>query len=458
MGRSRVSGSLLFALLVGCVSLKQATAVVEADEVKSFPGYGAPPTKHYSGYITIKESTHRRLHYLYVESVHPKTDPLVVWLQGGPGCSSLMGYFTENGPLYVHPDGKTLYQNPNSWNLVANMLYIEAPAGVGFSSSDSKMDYATNDSRTADDNLKFLLGFFEAYPELRSRDFYISGESYAGIYIPTLSYDILKHNEQASAQEKINLQGILVGNGCIGAKVGVCGPEHALGYAVPFLYAHGLISMKAWNVIREKCGASKIINTTACGQAVQSAMATTGPVNSLDIYGNCSDATRRSAEPRFWVGSRERLGAEVHECIGGLNVEAYLRTPEVMDALHVTEPKFAGPWSMCSPFIEMMYTRSVASLLDTVYPALISHYRVLIFNGDADAVVPYTDNEQWTSGMGYKEVAPFQAWLVDGQVAGYITRYENDFSFATVKGAGHMVPQFKPKAALALLTNFLSNK
>ena len=98
------------------------------------------------------------------------------------------------------------------------------------------------------------------------------------------------------------------------------------------------------------------------------------------------------------------------------------------------------------------------SLLDTVYPDLIKAYRVLIFNGDADAVVPYTDNEQWTSGMGVAEVSPFQAWLVDGQVAGYITQYEHDFSFATVKGAGHMVPQFKPRQAFVMLQNFLANK
>ena len=447
-------------LVVVACFLNHADAIVDSDEVTEFPGFGPPPTKQYSGYVTVLAKTNRRLHYIYVESAgDPDTDPLVVWLQGGPGCSSLMGYFSENGPLFVNDDGKTLRRNPSSWNRLANMLYIEAPAGVGFSSSDSEKDYATNDTRTAADNLQFLLGFFNSYPKLKGRDFYISGESYAGIYIPTLAYDILKYNEEAT-KDKINLVGILVGNGCIGDQVGVCGPEHTLGYALPFIYAHGLVSVKAMSAVKTACGDSKVITTKECSAAVVAAMAKTGPVNSLDIYGNCSDVTAAdAAEPRFWVGSlgsRGSVGAAIHECIGGINVETYLRSEAVMSALHVSQPPSAGPWSMCSTFIEERYTRTEKSLLETVYPALIKAYRVLIFNGDADAVVPYTDNEEWTSGMGYEEVAPFEAWLVDGQVAGYITRYEHDFSFVTVKGAGHMVPQFKPRQALAMLENFLS--
>ena len=84
---------------------------------------------------------------------------------------------------------------------------------------------------------------------------------------------------------------------------------------------------------------------------------------------------------------------------------------------------------------------------------------MLIYNGDADGCVPYPDNEEWTAGMGYPTLHHWHPWSVDGQVAGYSTVYtENNFSFVTVKGAGHMVPQTQPAAALYLFTAFLNGQ
>jgi len=82
----------------------------------------------------------------------PKNDPVALWTNGGPGCSGLEGLLTEQGPFRAVGNG-TLIANPYSWNLLSNMIFIEAPAGVGFSYSDNRQDYEqVGDARTAQDN------------------------------------------------------------------------------------------------------------------------------------------------------------------------------------------------------------------------------------------------------------------------------------------------------------------
>jgi len=91
----------------------------------------------------------------------------------------------------------------------ANVLFLESPVGVGFSYSNKSSDYSTNgDKKTATDNYLFLVNWLERFPEYKNRDFYISGESYAGHYVPQLAHTILYHNKKAKTT--INLKGILV--------------------------------------------------------------------------------------------------------------------------------------------------------------------------------------------------------------------------------------------------------
>jgi len=140
---------------------------------------------------------------------NPETDPVVLWLNGGPGCSSLLGLLSENGPFTLQQDGATLELNPYSWNQVASIIYLESPSGVGFSYSDNG-NYLTGDNDTAAGNYNFLLGFFEAFPEFASNPFYIAGESFAGYYVPQTAYAVMKGN--AAGNAKINLLGFAVGN------------------------------------------------------------------------------------------------------------------------------------------------------------------------------------------------------------------------------------------------------
>ena len=104
--------------------------------------------------------------------------------------------------------------NQNAWNKNAHVLYLESPAGVGFSKGKPE-SLITNDTGTARDNLLALTRFFEKFPSLKANDFYLAGESYAGIYIPRLAEEIVISNSQEGSEEKkINLKGILLGNAC----------------------------------------------------------------------------------------------------------------------------------------------------------------------------------------------------------------------------------------------------
>lgn len=102
------------------------------------------PYPAYSGYLNINDK--KALHYVLVSSQsNPETDPVLLWFNGGPGCSSLEGFIMEHGP-YVFDDGETeIKKNPYPWNLRANVAYIESPAGVGFSYAADKEARTTND-------------------------------------------------------------------------------------------------------------------------------------------------------------------------------------------------------------------------------------------------------------------------------------------------------------------------
>jgi carboxypeptidase C (cathepsin A) len=141
-------------------------ADVPGDLITNLPGLpgGTTPTKQYSGWLQL--SADKFFHYWFVYSANnPATDPVTLWLNGGPGCSSLDGFFYENGPFKFTgaTDGTglpILYNNPNSWHTVSNMLYLESPTGVGFSYSNNPNDYSMNDNQTAADNWKALTVFF----------------------------------------------------------------------------------------------------------------------------------------------------------------------------------------------------------------------------------------------------------------------------------------------------------
>jgi len=145
----------------------------------------------------------------------PANDPLIIWSNGGPGCSSLLGWLTELG-AWVVPDGSDTFQeNPWAWNKKANILYFDHPTPVGFSTcTKGSGDCHATDTTDGTDNLGALLNWFKKFPEFKSHDLWLSGESYAGVYMPTLLSTIDTHNNESTTTDKINLKGMMIGNGC----------------------------------------------------------------------------------------------------------------------------------------------------------------------------------------------------------------------------------------------------
>ena len=124
-----------------------------ADLVADLPGY---PYKGrlYSGYLSLEDPL-KKYHYVFIETTQDSYNaPLVLWLNGGPGCSSLLGWITENGPAIFKGSDDTLSMNEYSWNKLANIVYLESPGNVGFSYIDSFMPTETyiNDAISATEN------------------------------------------------------------------------------------------------------------------------------------------------------------------------------------------------------------------------------------------------------------------------------------------------------------------
>ena len=167
----------------------------------TLPGWDAElPSKQYSGLVRATRST---FHYWLVESEgDPASDPLVIWMNGGPGASSMFGMLSELGPFMLTEESAlveppALFRNPTGWQTAANVLAIEQPPPTGFSfcgdpagGLDACGDWT--DESAAEENYRFVLNWLERFPEYAERALYITGESYAGVYVPLLADNLVR--------------------------------------------------------------------------------------------------------------------------------------------------------------------------------------------------------------------------------------------------------------------------
>ena len=464
-------------------------AADNADEIISLPGLnGALPSKHYSGYLSGSDT--KKLHYWFAESENdPSNDPVVLWLNGGPGCSSLDGFLYEHGPFRVGLDAATknatLTPFEYSWNKKASTLYIEAPVGVGFSysTSSTKDDLQCDDDSQAVDNLAALKSFFTKFPEFASREFYITGESYGGIYVPTLAEAILQDESWSVTNNLPELKGIAVGNGCSGSEVGICswGPQGDV-YNTKYLMSSGFLPEALKSSLQSSCDFDAWFNgdktSTQCDAAVDQLNSYTKDLDTYCVYCDCADgsdaASLGSTHSKIAGANKVLLGEDnnnvnmrvdnlsTRACINSVEASAFLQDPAVQEAIHVTEANVQD-WSVCGTAKGWDYNSTRPNLPRDTYPYLINNIRVLIYNGDFDACVPYTDGEGWTSSLGLDEENAFHPWYVEGRnIGGYATEYKTtgngSFEFITVKGGRHEVPETEPKKAFVMINKFLDGE
>lgn len=441
------------ALLFGFISMINANT---DHEIKQLPNqkFERLPFRHFAAKIPL--STGEKMFYWYAESSNePDQDPIVLWLNGGPGCSSLGGFFTENGPFVVLSD-LTVDLNPYRWNRRANIVWLESPAGVGFSSPESDFHPYYNDETTTERSYEFLKHFFDRYPSLQGRDFYIAGESYAGIYIPALVNKLVENPLPG-----IQLKGFTIGNPFTDAEID--GNAY-----MDYFYSHAMISLENYDRMVKFC-ASEIGQcmytskncSKECSESVQEGLldSDTDQLNPYYIYGdkcmlkNSQAGMLRYTTKKNPVSPEFRQRSEIGPCTDKFT-QTYLNLPSVQNAIHVAEEGVS--WTDCNNRIAQVYNRTKSAL--PLYRNILNRgLRVLIYSGDADSVVNFMGTERWISRDGLKlsRKGKWSAWFgPDKQLAGYLQEYDG-LTFKTVKGSGHMVPATKPLHALNMFECFI---
>jgi len=422
------------------------------------PTYDGPEITQYSGYITVDEKSNRNLFYWLIESQNdPDTDPLVIWYQGGPGCSGLFGLFAESGPYMPDGNGGIQY-NPISWTQVANVLYLEQPAGVGFSYSDNPDDYNTNDFKAANDNFLFLEGFLAQYPQYVGRETWLSGESYAGVYIPTLTAVILNNSDSLIYSQ---LTGLTLGNPVIGC-------ESADYNAIQFnlFYWHGLVShIVLANWTSHLCDIDS--SNDGCDEIFNVAMTQIGVIfqqvktdaNGITYQTN----DQPSLDPDdlyqdFCLGNgtldfADNLGYPDSCYPVGNQMTDYLNRPDVQEIIGAKSTNWVG----CTGAIN--YTSNAGSMIP--YYNNFFNQRpdlgVLVYSGDVDIfTVPFGYTQACLVELKQDIQKVWGPWMVNGATAGYYEVFEQ-FVYATLKGAGHESPEYQPLTSLAMFSRFIQN-
>uniref|UniRef100_A0A914DIQ3 Carboxypeptidase n=1 Tax=Acrobeloides nanus TaxID=290746 RepID=A0A914DIQ3_9BILA len=376
-----------------------------ADLVAKLPGLNFQPNfVHYSGYLNAAPT--RKIHYWFVRhQFASSTSPVLLWLNGGPGCSSLGGLIEELGPFHVSDNGNTVYENPWAWNKVGHVIFLESPAGVGFSyATDNNTD--TDDDQTAKDNYNSLVDFFtNKFPELKNQNFYITGESYAGVYVPTLAVLI--------ANDKTNFPNFKVNE--LLDQADDLDPYNL--YSVCYLDAG---SRSKRNFIRNR------------------------------LFKNAIAKNLKSP----------KQAATLPLCAQDGNTETYLNRQDVRTALHI--PSSVPHWTDCA---NINYQSQYDNMITQFQTLLHKKVQILVYNGDVDSVCNIIMNEQFINLLGLKVKGGTnrKAWHYNGSfadtsnVGGYFEKFTEGLDFASVRGSGHFVPEDKPRESLQMIYNFIHN-
>lgn len=350
----------------------------------------------------------------------------------------MFGLFMENGPFIVTAN-KTLELRKYSWNKSHNLLYIDNPVGTGFSFTDNDKGYATNETDVGRDVHTALVQFFKLFPELQGNDFYVTGESYAGKYVPAVSHAIKDYN--IKAETKINLKGLAIGNG-------LTDPENQLLYG-DYLYQLGLIDangrdlfhqyeQKGRDLIKQKKfeEAFNLFDTLLDGDLIGYPSLFKN-LTGFDFYFNY---------------------LQTHDTNDSDYMSEWIQRADTRRAIHVGNCTFHVEDKTVEQHLKADVMQSLAILISD----LTKHYRVLIYNGQLDIIVAYPltenylQNLDWTGAEKYKK-AERKLWFVGSELAGYSKTVDN-LTEVLVRNAGHMVPSNQPLWALDLITRFTHNK
>ncbi|THH07889.1 hypothetical protein EW145_g3072 [Phellinidium pouzarii] len=424
-----------------------------------------PGVKQLSGYLDITDGKH--LFFWFFESrTAPEDAPLILWLNGGPGCSSSTGLLFELGPCSIANEGRNVTYNPHSWNSNANIIFLDQPVNVGFSYSDDGSSVNTSPVAGVD-VYAFLQLFLARYPKYAKAPFHLAAESYGGTYVPNFANVIHKKNKELefsgnSDVTKINLESVMIGNGITDPYIQdasiptfACdgpypiyddpdGPEcTSLRGKVPT--CQRLIDSCYKYSSRLTCvPAALYCNSQLYGPIQQSGK------NPYDVRRTCDPAKdttlcyREMGWIETWMSNNQKaLGASPSVTFESCNMQINQAFLLQGDGMH----------------------NSALLLTELVNDGI----RLLIYAGNADYMCNFIGNEAWLTAFDSQfhdefSVAETLPWVTSassklaGSVrsAGSTSTSAGNVTFVTVFEAGHMVPYDQPEAALDLLTKWIS--
>jgi len=377
-------------------------------------------------------------YWMFESQGNPKTDPVVLWLTGGPGCSSMLALFFENGPYTVNNDS-TLSPNPFSWNTNANLLYVDNPVGSGYSYLENGNGYVTDEEQVSKELWIFIQAFMKMYPQYSKLPFFVTGESYGGHYVPAFAAYIQAQNQQKIGLP-INMKGIAVGNGWVD-------PGIQAGSYAPYAYAHDLIGE---SVLGEANAQYQICLSDVtegnygeafydCSAVFDIVLQGAGNINYYDIRKQCNPAP---------------LCYDFTAITNYLNLESTKQQLGVPSWINWVACNYSVYFPFATADFEQSYRSDITALLS-------GGTNVVLYNGNEDLIcnfygtAAYLEAMPWSGESSFIN-APNTTWHVNGEAAGS-ARTADGLTFVVVSEAGHMVPHDQPANALNLLNHVLNN-
>ncbi|XP_044731481.1 venom serine carboxypeptidase [Chrysoperla carnea] len=413
--------------------------ISEAQNAAKVDWIGFKNTTSYAGYLTVNEKTNSNLFFWFFPALNDfENAPVILWLQGGPGATSLIGLFTENGPFVIKTKHGVKLRK-YSWHLYHSVIYIDNPVGTGYSFTDKDEGYAQNETAVGEDLYNALVQFFKLFPNLQKNPFFVTGESYAGKYVPAFSYTI--HTKNPSAGLKINLQGLAMGNG-------LSDPGNQLLYG-DYLYQLGLVDSNGrdyFHKVEDQCRAFiKGGNWIEAFETFDNLL-NGDTINGSSLFSNITGF-------HFYFNY---LHSEDYDSMDMMS--SYVQKNYIRKAIHVGNKTFNVETSKVEDHLKQDVMQSVAPWIIQ----LLANYRVLIYNGQLDIIVAYPLTVNYLKNLNFNganeyKTAPRKLWYVDSELAGYVKTAGN-LTEVLVRNAGHMVPTDQPKWALDLISRFVANK
>lgn len=312
----------------------------------------------FAGYLNV--TANKALYYVYTPSENnPSKDPLVVVVSPGPGCSSLHSWLYSKGEFTFVRNTTNFRHNPHNWNKQANVLYIEGPAGVGYTIG---AETEPSDNVTQVEYFRALLRFYEKFPELKDQSMYLTGYGYAGIIIPKLALNIYDHNRNSStpAWIKININGILLFNPCTLAEE--CDSHYEFNsFTVKALRDHFFVSKSVYEDYQTHC-TLRLSECDRVEQKIESDFRITGS-DLRNLYQECLHQ------------------AGDYGCVDHIGVDTFFNVASVKEDLNADKDI---KWNLCNFTLSKLYARDP--------DGSIKDYETLIreeFNGQKLRIVPF---------------------------------------------------------------------